>query len=171
MIFPTARVLIMEISLPQICMTWPESDDKTLPLNTYQPNPTTTATAEFILMPGYTEPNGETMTMLSVDFNMTSDAIQKLVEEETTESKLVVRTKAYDPMKLYCLYSNRKVWKFPKGKCQIKFITILAPQKNVDESAKDLEIRVDLRVECYRPSIPAEGESASFVDRNKAYTL
>ena len=130
----------------------PDAGAGGLQSDTYKPNSSTTTTTKFLLMPGYTEQNGDKVTLISIDFIVRSDEIQKLVEEEeeTTMLKLIVRIKAYDPMKLYCLHSSRKIWNFHKGECQIKLINTLAPQKKVDESAKDLEIRVDLRVECYK---------------------
>lgn len=146
-------------------MKWPRSDTDGLPQNTYKPNSSTTTTTEFILMPCYTEQNGEKVTFISIDFIVESDEIQKLAAEEMTELKLVVRVKAYDPMKLYCLHSSRKIWNFPKGECQVKLINTLAPQKKVEESAEHLEIRADLRVECYRS---AENESISKANDTKA---
>ena len=147
----TERSKLKEILLPQESISLEKFKSAGLPPSYYQPNSSTKTTAKFDLLPGYTEESGETVAKLNIEVEVKSDEIQELVKKEKTHLELVVHIEAYDPVKLLSLNSREKSWRyrFPQGTTTIKVLPILASQKEVDDSAKDLEIRVDLKVECF----------------------
>ena len=143
---PADRIKDKEIAVPQICMKWPLTDTQYLAKNVYEPNRSVKITTKFSLMPEYTEPNGEKVTKLSIDLKLEGNSFHG---QRQKEMELLAHTEAYDPVTLSSLHRSEGTWKFPKDEHQIKVMPILAQQVKIDQSSKDLDIRVDLRVLCY----------------------
>ncbi len=141
-----------------IIKKWPESQVGNfinLTTDTYQPNESTKITTELTLMPNYTdEMTGETETKLSMDLNIESNIFQEQPREEGQRKlELYVCTEVYDTAEMITL-SRKEILllTFPKGKRQIRVVTSLAEQTKIDQcDKKNLEIRVEPRVECYMP--------------------
>ena len=106
------------------------------------------------------------MRRLGIRVKVESEDLQKQTQKKAlkhknfhleTELDLTTRIEVYDRKRLQTLYKKEESWKFPKGENEIRVMPIIAPEKKIDHSSKDLEIRVELRVE-YFTFVPAEYE-------------
>lgn len=124
--------------------------------NIYTPNSTTETVSKFMLLDGYTEPDGQTVVRLSIDLTVKSDFFPEVSEDgskDNREIELQLNTfvEAYDKDQLCSLKKTKGSWKFPKTKRHIKVMPILVEESKIHDRTKDLEIRVDLRISSFKP--------------------
>lgn len=148
------KQIAFEWPKPQATDTEDNDDDREITREIITINESTKIEAKFALLENYTESEDCVVNKLKIVLKVESSQFPEVGSEVAKVNlELKVKVEVYDTRRLETKHKSKKSWKFLENKRQIKVLPILLPDSVEDKDTQNLEIRVDLRVLCFKLTI------------------